>query len=39
MSGLQLPANDTVCEVDEDFGVFAGVTTADILAHLSNVNV
>ncbi|KAI0806610.1 alpha/beta-hydrolase [Fomes fomentarius] len=29
-----LPANGTVCEVDADYEVFPGVTTADILANL-----
>ncbi|RPD63565.1 alpha/beta-hydrolase [Lentinus tigrinus ALCF2SS1-6] len=29
-----LPAHNTVCEVDADFEVFAGVYTGDILAHL-----
>ena len=31
---LQLPTNNTVCEVDADFEVFEGVTTAHILANL-----
>ena len=31
---LQLPASNTVCEVDVDFEVFDGVTTAAILANL-----
>lgn len=30
----QLPANNTVCEVDEDFEVFPGVNTQAILASL-----
>ncbi|KAI0747569.1 alpha/beta-hydrolase [Fomes fomentarius] len=29
-----MPANNTVCEVDADFEVLDGVTTADILANL-----
>ncbi|KAI0807370.1 TAP-like protein-domain-containing protein [Fomes fomentarius] len=29
-----VPANNTVCEVDTDYEVYPGVTTADILANL-----
>ena len=36
---LQLPANNTVCEVDADFEIFDGVNTADILAHIPNTDV
>ncbi|RPD70243.1 hypothetical protein L226DRAFT_514780 [Lentinus tigrinus ALCF2SS1-7] len=34
-----LPANNRLCEVDESFEVFDGVTTADIIAHLPDVDV
>ncbi|KAI0709175.1 alpha/beta-hydrolase [Earliella scabrosa] len=34
MTNGTLPANNTVCEVDQDVEVFQGVTTADILANM-----
>ncbi len=36
---LQVPAKNTLCEVDADYEIFSGVTTADILAHLPSVDV
>ena len=38
-ASLQLPANNTVCEVDADFEIFNGVNTADILAHIPSTDV
>ncbi|RDX55206.1 alpha/beta-hydrolase [Lentinus brumalis] len=34
-----VPAKNTLCEVDADYEIFSGVTTADILAHLPSVDV
>ncbi len=35
----QLPANGTVCEVDADYEIFAGINTADILANIPSTEI
>ncbi|RDX49113.1 alpha/beta-hydrolase [Lentinus brumalis] len=39
MTNGTLPANGTVCEVDADYEIFAGINTADILANIPSTDI